>query len=106
MAALSSMIRMRRWLSEAALGKGGLRGAARQLENERCAAARPVARHEQGAAEFLCGERSAVQAEAVPGRAGREAVSEKAGHILRRDAHTVVDDANAHAGRRFFDAQG
>src|ERR1700723_511340 len=100
MAALSSMTRIRRLASGVGLGTGRLRPAARQFENEGRAAAWSVAHHAQRAAEFLRRKRSAVQAEAVPGRTGRETMGEKPGNIFRGDADPVVDDANAH-GRRF-----
>src|ERR1700688_4483561 len=105
MAALSSMIRMRLLQSGPGLDMVTLCKGARKLENKRGPAARPVARHAQRAAELVSGERPAMQAEAVPVDARREAVREQAGHIFRRDAYTVVDDAYAHAGRRRFDAQ-
>src|SRR5882762_9214916 len=103
MAALSSMIRMRRLAGGGESATGGLRSAARQLENERRAKARPVAGHMQRAAEFLRGECPAMQAEAVPVHSSREAVRKQAGHIFRRNTHPVVDDANAHAAGRAFD---
>src|SRR5579859_4204320 len=106
MAALSSMIKMRRLARGPELGTGSLRRAERQFENERRTASRSVARHQQRAAEFLGGQRPAMQAEAVPIHASREAVREEAGHIFRGDAHAIVEDANAHTGRRAFDAQG
>src|SRR5258708_4948717 len=106
MAALSSMIRMRRLARAVESGTGRLRRVARQLEDECRAASRPVARTEQRAAEFVEGERPAVQAEAVPIHARREAVCEQAGHIFRGNAHAIVDDANAHTGRRALYAQG
>src|ERR1700737_970974 len=106
MAALSSMIRMRRLASGAELAMGGLGGAARQLENEGRTEARPVAGHMQRAAEFLRGECPAMQAEAMPVYSSREAVREQAGHVFRRNSPPIVDDANAHAAGRAFDAQG
>src|SRR5258708_38493321 len=106
MAALSSMIRMRRLARGVESGTGRLRRAARQLEHECRAASRPVARHEQRAAEFLGGESPAVQAEAVPIHARREAVREQAGHIFRGSTHAIGDDANAHTGRPALYAQG
>src|SRR6266403_586324 len=106
MAALSSMIRIRRLARAAESGTGILRRAARQLEHECRAASRPVARHEQRAAELLGRERPAVQAEAVPVHASREAVREYPGHVFRGNSHAIVDDANAHTGRRAFYAQG
>src|ERR1700722_3055340 len=105
MDALSSMIRMRLLASGPELDMAGLRAGTWKLENEHGAAARPVAGHAQRAAEFLRGEGAAVQAEAVPVDAGREAVREQARHVFRRDAHTIVDDADAHPGRRRLDAQ-
>jgi len=65
------MMRMRRLTRAVELYTGGLPGRARQLENERCAASRPVAHRMQGSAEVLRRERAAVQTEAVPGLAGR-----------------------------------
>src|SRR6202166_4113443 len=106
MDALSSMIRMRLLPSGAVLDMASLRPGTGEFENEHGAAAGPVARHAQRAAELLRGEGPAVQAEAVSVHARREAVREQAGHVFRRDAHAVFDDAYAHAGRRGFDAQG
>src|ERR1700727_1657921 len=106
MAALSSMMRMRRVAREVELAMSGLCRSARQLESERGAAARSAARHPQRAAELLSRERPAVQTETMPVHASREPVSEKAGHILRGNAYAVVDDGDVHAGRRPFDAQG
>src|ERR1700679_3348567 len=105
MAVLSSMTRMRRLASGAELGTGGLRRSAWEFENEGRAVSRSVAHHAQRAAEFLRRERPAMQAEAVPGRAGREAVGEKPGNVLQGDAHPIVDDADAHARRCALDAQ-
>src|ERR1700738_997959 len=106
MAALSSMIRMRRLASGAELAMGGLGSAARQLENECRTEARPVAGHIQRAAEFLRGECAAMQAEAMPVHSSREAVREQAGHIFRRNTHPIVDDENTHPTGCAFDAQG
>src|ERR1700692_4280706 len=106
MAALSSTIRMRRLASGERLAMGSVRRVADTRENERCATAGSIAPLEQRAAEFLSGERPAVQAETVSGRAGREAMGEKAGHVLRGNADAIVDDANSHADRRGLDAQG
>src|ERR1700736_4165156 len=104
MAALSSMMRIRRLTRAVKLSISGLRIAARQLENERRTASQPVAHRMQRSAEFLSGERAAVQAETVPGLAGGEAMSEKAAHILCGDAHAIVNDADAHAVYRTLDA--
>src|SRR5271154_5030243 len=100
MAALSSMMRMRRLARDVGLAMGGLCRAAGQLESECGAAARSVARHPQRAAEFLSRERPAVQTETMPVHAGGKAVSEKAGHIFRGNADAIVDDGDVHAGRR------
>src|SRR5450631_896861 len=100
------MIRMRRLTSEVELSTGSLRGAARQLENERRATSQPVALCVQGSAELLGRERAAVQAETVPGLASREAMREKAAHILCEDTHAIVNDGDAHADCRSVDAQG
>src|ERR1700675_1826538 len=88
------------------LDMAAVRRVAGKLENERCAAAGPVAAHAQRAAEFLRGERTAVQTKAVSVDASREALRKQAGHIFRWYAHTVVDDGYAHADRRRFHAQG
>src|SRR3984885_6038944 len=106
MDALSSTINIRRWASDAGSATGGLRAVEGQFEYERGSAARPLAGHPQRAAEFLRRKSPAVQAESVSVRAGGEAVSEQTRHVLRRNAHPVVDDANAHAGRGFLNAQG
>src|SRR5665213_1915820 len=106
MAALSSMMRMRRMTKEAKLTTGMLQGNARQFEYEGGAASRPVTLGMQGAAKFLGCERATVQAEAVAGLTGGEAVSEQAVPVLGEDADTVVDDGDAHADRGAFYAQG
>src|ERR1700678_341722 len=76
MAALSSMMIMRRLIGTAELGTGGFARPAGQLENERRSAPRSVALRVQGSAEFLGGEGAAVQAEAVSRLPGGEAVGE------------------------------
>src|SRR5271165_5990083 len=105
MDALSSMIKMRLLPSGPMLAMAAFAHGAGKLENERCSAAGSVAGHAQRAAELLRGKRTTVQTEAVSVNASREPVRKHAGHILRRYAHTVVDDAYAHAARRRFDAQ-
>src|ERR1700733_7886623 len=105
MDALSSMIRMRLLPTGPVLDMAGLRPGKGKFENEHGTAAGPAARHAHRAAELLRGESPAVQAEAVSVHAGREAVREQAGHVFRRYADAVVDDAYAYAGRRRFDAQ-
>src|ERR1700686_2708887 len=97
MAALSSMIKMRRLTSEVGLSTDRLRGAARQLENERRAASQSVALGAQGSAELLGRERAVVKAETVPGLASREAMRENAVHILCENTHAIVNDGDAHA---------
>src|ERR1700687_6248014 len=99
MAGLSSMIRMRFAPSGPVLDMGGIHRGERKLENERCTTARPVAFHEQGAAEFLGGERPAMQAETVTGGTRREAMSEQAGHVFRGEAHAVDAPAQERHGR-------
>src|ERR1700730_14868884 len=105
MAALSSMTKMRRFASGAELATDGLGIAAGQVENECRAEARPIAQHTQRTAQFLSGERPAMQAEAVSVHAGGEAVREQAGHVFRGNADPIVDHANTHAGRRLLDPQ-
>ena len=94
-AALSSMTRMRRLMVAAAAGpshgappavRPAARGGMRALSGA-------VALGAQCPAELLRRERAAVQAEAMAGLAGREAVAEQPAHVLRRDADAVVDDA-------------
>src|SRR5277367_5864480 len=104
MAALSSMIKIRRLASATGLDMGAVHCAAGQLEHERCAAAGAVALDAQRAAEFLGRERSAVQAEPMSRGARGEAVREQPRHVFRADAHSVVDDANAHPGRHLVDS--
>src|SRR5271168_3659713 len=106
MDALSSMINMRRCASGGGSATGRLRAVAGQFEYERGSAARPLAGHPQRAAEFLRRKSPAVQPEPMSVHAGGEPVSEETRHVLRWNAHPVVDDANAHAGRGFLDAQG
>src|SRR3984885_16206167 len=106
MDALSSTINIRRWASDAGSATGGLRAVVGQLEYERGSAARSLAGHPQRAAEFLRRKSAAVQAEPMSVRAGGKAVSEEARHVLRGNAHSIVDDADAHAGRSLLDAQG
>src|ERR1700734_914328 len=105
MAALSSMMRMRRLARDVGLAMSGLCRAAGQFESECGAAARSAARHPQRAAELLSRECPAVQAETMPVHASGKTVSEQAGHIFRGNAHAVVDDGDVHTGRRLFDAQ-
>src|ERR1700688_3262673 len=106
MAALSSMIRMRRLARVAVLRTDGVARRARQLENEGRSASRPIAFRMQRSAQFLGRERAAVQTEAVSGLPCRKAVSEQAVQVLRRDADAMVDDGDPHAVRRGSDPYG
>src|SRR5258708_16111642 len=87
MAALSSMIRMRRLASGTELAMGGLDKAAGQFEDECRAETGPVAGHAQRAAEFLGGERPAVLADAVAVHASREAGREQAENMFLVERH-------------------
>src|SRR5258706_15962837 len=73
-----------------------VRRAQRQFEGEGGALAQTSTMNRKGAAQFLSGERAAVQTEAMSILPGCEPVAENSGQVLRRDAHTVVRDFDFH----------
>src|SRR6266850_207832 len=73
-----------------------VRRCERQFKGEGGATTRTVTMNGKDAAQFLRGERAAMQAEAVPIPPGGEPVTEDPGEILRSDADAVVSDFNSH----------
>src|SRR5258706_52341 len=82
------------FLSASGLLIGVLRGVTRQLEGKGGAGCRAVAGRGERAAQFPCRKSAAVQAEAVAGFAGGEAVAEDAGEVLGWNANAVINDGD------------
>src|SRR5450631_423759 len=100
MAALSSMMRMRRLGAfESCMGTI-FPSHTGQFEDECGAPARAVAFSMQGSSQLLSRECAAVQAKTMPRLSSRKAMGEQAVHIFRRDANPVVDDRDAYPLRR------
>src|ERR1700676_5251575 len=105
MAALSSMMRMRR-LGGFESSMGAVQSRAGQFEDECGATSRSVALGMQGSSQLLSRECAAVQAKAMPRLSSRKAMGEQAVHVLRGDAHPIVDDRDAYTLRRRLNAKG
>src|SRR5881398_2547346 len=73
-----------------------VRGSERQSQGERGAVAGTGALGQQGAAQGLGGERTAVQSETVAVGAGGEAVAEDALEVLPGNSDTRVDHGHEH----------
>src|ERR1700738_1689618 len=104
MAALSSMMRMRR-LGGFESCMGSVPSHVGQFEDECGAKSRAVAWRQQGPPQLLSRERTAVQAEAMARLSSRKAMGEQAVHVFRGDADPIVDDRDAYSLRRRLDAQ-
>src|SRR5260221_12768795 len=94
MAALSSMMRMRR-LGGFESCMGGVPSHVGQFEDECGAKSRAVAGREQGPSQLLSRECAAVQAEAMSRLSSRKAMGEQALHVCRGHGDPLVDDRDA-----------
>src|SRR5258708_38034938 len=103
MAALSSMMRMRRPGVESCMGR--VRSNAGQPEDECGAMSRSPAFRTQGSSQLLSRKCAAVQAKAMPRLSSRKAMGEQAIHVPRWNANPIVDDRDAYTLRRRGNAQ-
>src|SRR5258706_16369942 len=98
MAALSSMMRMRR-LGGFESCMGGVPSHVGQFEDECGAKSRAVAGREQGPSQLLSRECAAVQAEPMSRLSSRKAMGEQTVHVFRGYADPIVDDLDAYSLR-------
>ena len=76
------------------------------MQSERGPAAGTVTGDGEGSAQFLRGERTAVEPKAMAVLSGRESVAEDSGHVFRQNSDAVVSHYDADANRRLADAHG